>query len=559
MTPDDAQRLLERTFGSAPVGLAVLDADLRYVHVNATLAAINGRRVDEHLDRHAQDVIAEPDAMAAIRRVRDRGEPLEIDISGRSRADPDADHHWVAFYFPLRGDDGAVVGVGSVVIDVTDRRRADAALRGSRDELRRRNEQERFLVEASRILAGSLDLATTLESVADLAVPEIADWCAVDLRDEQGRARNVALAHADPARLAIGRSLRQFASREAQSPLPIQRVIETGRYELYDAAGPELLQEAAADERDRGAWLSLDIRSVMILPMTARGRTIGAISFVVAESDRSFTEDDILFAERLAAQCALAVDNARLFGERSEIARLLQENLLPPLLPDLPGLELAARYRAAGEGNDVGGDFYDVFPTGPSTWLLAIGDVQGKGPAAAAITGLARYTIRAAAMQDPDPHHVLAVLNDAVLRERGGERFLTVVYSALEIADDHTAPRLRVANGGHPRPFLLRADGSVEPVGGHGLLVGIVAEPELALATIDLAPGDAVVLYTDGVIEAGAQIGEDGLARVLGQCAGLDAHAIADRIAGVVFDADGRPRDDVAVLVVRVTPGQPAS
>jgi serine phosphatase RsbU (regulator of sigma subunit) len=347
----------------------------------------------------------------------------------------------------------------------------------------------------------------------------------------------------------VARSLRQFASRDAVSPMPIQRVIETGAYELHASAGGDLLRDASASDVDRGVWQSLDIRSVLILPMVARGRTIGAISFVGAESGREFAEEDVVFAERLAAQCALAVDNARLFGERADIARHLQESLLPPLLPDLPGMSLAARYRAAGAGNDVGGDFYDVFPTGPGQWLLAIGDVQGKGPGAAAITGLARYTMRAAATQNPDPVHVLSLLNEALL---DGQRFLTVAYIALRIREDE-APVLSIVNGGHPTPFLIRADGSVTPLGRHGMLVGITSPLELKPLTVALSPGDSIVLYTDGVIEAGEEpLGEDGLARLLTGCAGLSADAIADRVAGVVLDAGGTPRDDVAVLVARV-------
>ncbi|MEA2478093.1 MAG: hypothetical protein QOJ07_15 [Thermoleophilaceae bacterium] len=558
--PIEQLALFDALFGHAPVGMAMLDADLRYMHVNATLAAINGIPVDDHVGRHPAELLPDfPEVAATLEHVLESGESLNFDLTGRTPADPHSDRAWFVSYYPLRGGDGATIGVGAVVVDVTDRLRAADALRRSHEELRARSEQERFLLEASRILASSLDLATTLESVAELAVPAIAEWCAVDLVGEQGRARNVALAHADPAQLAVGRSLRQFSRKDAQSPLPVRRVIETGRYELHAEAGPELLREAAADDHDREVWRSLDIHSVMILPMVARGRTIGAISFVAAESRRRFGEDDVVFAERLAAQCALAVDNARLYGERAEIARQLQESLLPPLLPELPGFELAARYRAAGAGNEVGGDFYDVFPTGPDNWLLAIGDVQGKGPAAAAVTGPARYTMRAAATQDPEPRHVLGLHNDALLREEGGRRFLTVVYASLSTGAG--ASSLCVGNGGHPLPFVVRADGSVEAVGRHGLVVGILEDAPVEQAEVELHPGDAIVLYTDGVIEAavpgGGQLGEDGLARLLEGCAGHDADGIADSVARAVLGAAETPRDDVAVLVARLR--QPAA
>jgi serine phosphatase RsbU (regulator of sigma subunit) len=312
----------------------------------------------------------------------------------------------------------------------------------------------------------------------------------------------------------------------------------------------------AGDDRERELWRSLRIRSVLVVPLVARGRTIGALSLVTAGSGRQIAEDDVWFAERLAAHCAIAVDNARLYSRQAEIARQLQENLLPPHLPDVPGFELAARYQAAGEGAEVGGDFYDVFPIDRDRWLLAVGDVQGKGPRAAAVTGLARYSIRAAASRGADANGVLETLNTALLREEGGNRFLTLVYATLNLGGE--SPRLCVANAGHPRPLILRAASGVEAVGPHGSLLGVMEELRIVEVRLDLEPGDAFVLCTDGVIEGtrgGGPLGERGLVEVLGQCDSSSADTIADAVMSAAH-AEGVPaRDDVAVLVLRRSAG----
>jgi serine phosphatase RsbU (regulator of sigma subunit) len=293
----------------------------------------------------------------------------------------------------------------------------------------------------------------------------------------------------------------------------------------------------------------------MIVPLLARDRALGAITFVAAESDLLFDEDDLALAEDLAARAATAVDNARLYGERSYIAQTLQRSLMPAQLPDIPGVELAARYRAAGEGNEVGGDFYDIYRSGESTWGVAIGDVRGKGPRAAVVTGLARYTLRTASLTDSLPSHVLGTLNEAMVLQPEGDRFCTVAYGSLEPGSSGTI-RMTLGVGGHPLPLLLRRDGSVEPAGRPGTLIGFMRDPQVVDTTIELEPGDSLVLYTDGVSEARSEaglFGEDRLVELLRSCGGHDAAAIAERIEHEVLEfRDGPTSDDLAVLVLRV-------
>ena len=297
------------------------------------------------------------------------------------------------------------------------------------------------------------------------------------------------------------------------------------------------------------------MRSAMIVPMVARGKSVGALSFVSGPSGRRFDPQDLALAEELARRCATAIDNARLFTERAHIAWTLQQSLLPAELPEIPGIEAAARFRPRGEGAyDVGGDFYDLFETGGRGWTAVMGDVCGKGPDAAAITALARYTLRAAAMRERLPSRSLRVLNEALLRQRDDRRFCTVAYAYLEAY--HGGVRVGVASGGHPLPMLLRADGTVEAVGEPGTLLGVLPDPNLEDRSLMLSPGDTLVFYTDGVIEgrgAHVPLDEHGLRRLLADCAGAGADAIAARVEEAAFAAqEGVPRDDIAVLVLRV-------
>ena len=244
--------------------------------------------------------------------------------------------------------------------------------------------------------------------------------------------------------------------------------------------------------------------SAMVVPMRVRDRVLGVISFVSAESGRRFTDADLRLAEDLALRAAAAVENARLYRARTKIAQTLQASLLPPLLPEVAGVEAGALYRAAGEEHEVGGDFYDLFATTENHWFAVIGDVCGKGAEAAAVTALARYTIRAAAAQRSSPAAILRWVNEAMLRE-GTTRFCTIAVAHLDRSAATT--RLTVAVGGHPAPILLRADGRVETIGAGGTLIGLVDDPRLSDARTDLEPGDAILLYTDGVTEAERRTG----------------------------------------------------
>jgi serine phosphatase RsbU (regulator of sigma subunit) len=385
-------------------------------------------------------------------------------------------------------------------------------------------------------------------------VPRLADWASVETLEPDGTIRSLALTHADPAKVAIARELRRRRPPDLAQPTGIGHVIATGRPELIPAITEEMV--SGVEDPELVALIrKLDLRSVMIVPLSARGRTLGAMSYVWAESGHTYTTEDLAFAQTLAARIALVIDNARLYRDRDHVARTLQQSLLPPELPSIDGAEIAARYRAAGEGIEAGGDFYDAFEIGNGEWTVALGDVCGKGPDAAALMGMVRHTIRAAAIRERAPARVLAMVNESVGRQTSEHEFCTAVAARLRPQGDRIIVWLCVA--GHPPPALLRRDGSLEWIRGRGALLGVMEDADLAEDELRLAPGDLLVLYTDGVTDergpAGG-FGADGLARVLQQSIGRTAGEVVDRIEqAVLVHGSGEPRDDIAILAIKAT------
>jgi serine phosphatase RsbU (regulator of sigma subunit) len=436
-----------------------------------------------------------------------------------------------------------------------DNARLFEAERAARTEAENARSRLAFLALASEVLASSLDEDVILQNFARLAVPRLADWCAVDLVLENGSLRRMAAVHVDPELEGLVRELRERYPPDPSEPHPIWSVILTGQPDLAENVTDADLSARARDADHLDLLHRLGIRSHMVLPIKARGKTFGAVSLVSGASGRHYGPADLELAVDLARRAALAADNARLYREQRHIARTLQQSLLPPLLPELPGIEVAARYRAAGEGNEVGGDFYDVFEASDQTWVVTIGDVCGKGPEAAAVTGLARHTVRAAAIHEPRPSNVLSILNDAILRELSDQRFITVC--CVRVRPNDEGARLTICSAGHPLPLVLRAGGAVETVGRPSMLLGVFPDVELTDHVVDLSPGDALVLYTDGVTEpmsAGPDVGADQLESVVASAAGRPAAGIAQAIEQTVEGVQGARRDDFAVLVLRANP-----
>jgi PAS domain S-box-containing protein len=438
-------------------------------------------------------------------------------------------------------------------------------------ESKRREEAQRFLAEVGATLSSSLDYRATLASVARLAVPRLADWCAVDIVEEDGTLERLAVEHEDLQKVQLAHELQERYPPDPENPQGLLRVLRSGQSEFYPDITDEMMVAAARDAEHLRLMRELGFVSLIFVPLVARGRTLGVITLVSAESGRRYRAADLELAEELARHAALAVDNARLYRGRVQVARTLQEGLLPSRLPEVPGVEVGLRYVSAGEV-DVGGDFYDLFNTRmadqngssepSSSWGIVIGDVSGKGAEAAAMLAFARYTLRTLATRESCPSTILSSLNEAMLlqrRECGDHKFCTVAYVRLETEGNKAqGARFTVSRGGHPPPFLLRTDGSIYKVGEPGRVIGVFEDVKLTEQEASLAPGEALILYTDGVVEArspdGLFFGEERLKAILHSSVALDASTIASRIEDAVLNFQEQdPRDDVAVLVLRVS------
>jgi serine phosphatase RsbU (regulator of sigma subunit) len=273
-------------------------------------------------------------------------------------------------------------------------------------------------------------------------------------------------------------------------------------------------------------------------------------------SDRRYDPTDLDLLQDLAGRAAMALDNARLYAERTHVARTLQESLLPPELPMIPGAAVSAAYLPSGEGNEVGGDFYDVFRAGEG-WMLIVGDVCGKGAEAAALTALIRNSVRTLSMTEHDPVRVLDQVNEVMLREELDSRFATAILARMTLEDG--GARVEVVTAGHPSPLVVRAAGAPDQAGGKGALLGALENTEFAPAEVRLARGDTLVLYTDGVLEAGAPervLAPEELQALLADCAGADTRAVVQRLEREALESSGGAlRDDVAILAVTVNRG----
>jgi PAS domain S-box-containing protein len=420
-------------------------------------------------------------------------------------------------------------------------------------EVKRAQLAESFMAQASRVLTSSMDYAETLGRLARLAVPQIADWCAIDLVGEDGEIEQVAVHHADPEKVALGRRLGRLYSPSAEDPSGVPEVIRTGTPAIFTDIDPNALAAYARDSAHLELLQAIGATAVVIVPLMSTVQVIGAITLVSSESLRRLSEADIALAERLARRAGSAVENARLYTERARIAHTLQRALLPESLPHIPGVEVEARYNAAGELNEVGGDFYDVFPRDEGTWVLVIGDVVGKGARAAGVTALARHTLRAAALAGESSSAMLVTLHRALQAQPAGADMCTVCLVTMTLAAERV--QLTVALAGHPLPLLIAADGAVRQVGAPGTLLGVVERVKIHERELELAPGETLLLYTDGVADAGRmdeRLGEAGLIELCRAGAGRSLREMVDGIAaGALERAEGVLRDDIALLAVR--------
>ncbi len=429
--------------------------------------------------------------------------------------------------------DGKVKLVVNVIEDITEVKRAEMA--------------QRLLARAGELLGSSLDYERTLQQVAELAVPQLADWCTVALPDGQGFIRTVAVAHADAEKMAFAARLAGRYPQPQDSATGTAAVIRDGVSSCVNEITDDMLQLAARDDEHLALLRGVGMRAALTVPMSAAGTAVGAMSLISAESARRFSPADVELAEELARRAGSAVENARLYTERSHIARTLQTELLPGRLPEMPGWRVATLYRPAGDENWVGGDFYDAFEV-RGGWLAIVGDVAGRGAEAAALTGLARHTLRTAAKLLDDPLDAVGTLN-AELRARAQMSLCSV--AAVLLREDDGRATAEIVCAGHPLPLLARAGGA-EQVGRFSPMLGAYAVESWHRTIVELEPGDVLVLYTDGVFDAVGEGGRFGEDRLRSTVAGVvDAHGAVARIdRALTAFAVADQADDTAVLAV---------
>jgi PAS domain S-box-containing protein len=471
--------------------------------------------------------------LPSVRALRgEQPEPLMMRSVHRSTGE----EQWVLLKATaVRDANGSIEAAVTIIEDVTAAKRS--ALRME------------FLARTSQMLASSLDYQETLRNVAGLAVPRIADWCGVDLFDEQGERERVAVAHVDPSKLEMAERLRAFEPEEIDPEQGLGLVRRTGEPVLYNEIPDELLVETAIDDEHLALLRAVGMRAALIVPMIARNRTIGALTLVSAESGRTFGEGDVEFAAQIAERAALAVENARLYSERSEVARTLQSSLLPEEIPNVPGWEVAAFYRPAGHESEVGGDFYDLWEV-DGDWLMMIGDVTGKGVRAATVTSLVRHTAWAASDFDSRPAEILARV-DGALKRRPSLSVCTALCLRVSMG------RGTLAAGGHPLALHIGEHGVTE-IGRHGTLLGAFSSVQWPETPFTMQPGETLVAITDGVTDtvgpSDERFGSVRLMDVLAQVQNDSPMAIRERLVSALEDFQvGAQADDTAIVIMRFT------
>ncbi|MEU6058763.1 GAF domain-containing SpoIIE family protein phosphatase [Streptomyces sp. NPDC047097] len=417
------------------------------------------------------------------------------------------------------------------------RRAAEDRERAARDDLA-------FLLEASTTLASDLDADQTLGRLAASCVPRLAPLCAVDVI-EGGRVRRIATA-------APTRDRRELLA----SHIPV--------YDAADDAAARVLASGISEVARRtptgpGPWHDLGVTGYLCVPLTDRGATFGTVT-LLSTGEHTFDGHAVALAEELARRAASAARNARQYTHRVTLARDLQAGLLLPELPRVPGADVATYYHPAGEGLDIGGDFYDIFPLDDGSWAFLLGDVCGRGAMAATTTALVRHTARAVAPLLPGPQDVVRAVNRALTNrpDSHGTGFVTLVHGRLTPTPDGLDVEL--VRAGHTLPLHLDARHTAHPVDSPGTLLGISADPRVTSHRLRLRRHESLLLYTDGLTEArdahGAQFGDQRLADAL---TATPHHPTAQQVIDTLtravrtFTGGREIDDDQAVLVLTAT------
>ncbi|MFJ3360077.1 SpoIIE family protein phosphatase [Streptomyces anthocyanicus] len=550
--------LSTRVIMQSPIGLAVLDTDLRYVSANPALERLNGIPAEEHLGRTVRELLPQVDAdplEAAARGVLETGRPVvDLPATGRTPADPDEEHAWSVSLYRLEDALGAVLGVAVSIVDVTEQYRTAAEAEGARRRLA-------AVADASARIGTTLRLDRTAYELADVAVPGLADVAAVDLLDAVVEGRRSTLGPAEPA---VIRALAvraddgaRDALRAADPPGGVARYapdrlvtecVRTARPVLVSRVTRKDLGRIARSPEAAELLRRAGVHSYLAVPLIARGEVLGALDLKRISNPLPFDEDDLLLARELAARAALQIDNARWYQNARDTALTLQRSLLPSHPPVTGGLEVASRYQPAGGTSEVGGDWFDVIELAGGRTALVVGDVMGSGIAAAASMGRLRTATNTLAALELDPAQLLGHL------ERTTAGLDQAIATCLYAVHDPHRRRCLIANAGHLPPVRLRAGRPPELLDlptGVPLGVGGVA---FSTTEVGLEPGDRLVFYTDGLVETRRHPLDERLAALLALLEGPDRplEEVCDLLLRTLHEPENS--DDVALLIARATP-----
>jgi serine phosphatase RsbU (regulator of sigma subunit)/PAS domain-containing protein len=419
-------------------------------------------------------------------------------------------------------------------------------------------ERADYLTRVQDALTRSRGLPELMAEVTRAAVPRLGDWCSLLVADPTAGPL-IEVAHADPAEAAWARELVERYPFDPDAPTGSAAVIRTGRPEFYPVIDPSVFDQVSEDEEIRGALRRLRIRSSMTVPLSVGREVVGALSLARSLNGMAYTNGDLRLATDLADRIAAAVQNTLLYQQQRAIADTLQRSLLPARLPSIPGVELAVRYWTPPSAGEVGGDFYDAFALADDRWGVVIGDISGKGVTAAALTGVARHTVRAAARHGLPPATVLAWLHEALAdhAKQSGGQFCTALYGVV-CRDADGSITFRFVLGGQPAPLYLPAAGEPQLVGRYGTLLGTGVRPRVHETAVRLQPGDQLILYTDGVSDVAGptHLDEAQLLALAHRHLAASAEATAGQLETAVqqHHSSARSVDDAALLVLRVLP-----
>lgn len=437
---------------------------------------------------------------------------------------------------PIKNDAGETVLAINFFTDITDQVR--------------REETAKLLASANELLGASLELEQNLAALAQLLVPQLGSWCAVHLIGDDGTLASVALIHPDNPEADLLVSMRQGERISLDSDQMPARVVRTRKPEVVAEITPEML--AMAEEVEGREFVDLfrrlQVNSVVCVPLQMGSQVIGALSLARTAPDLPFDDSDVEILLSVADRAAVSLENARLYQHEHEVSQVLQRGLMPRFLPVVEGLEIAARYEPLTRIGHVGGDFYDVIPLSSDLCALVVGDIEGKGIAAAAAVGLARHTIRAIVNVDPTPAVVFGALNRALIEE--DQRMCTLAYVLLDRRGDSFDMKVTLA--GHPPPILVFSDGTSARLGSPCPPAGVMPSIEPIEANYLLTKGDTLLIYTDGFAVRG-EAPPESVEAALGGAHLEEMDPLLDRLlAHVLTAADDKVHDDIALLAARV-------